>query len=161
MTSNNATIHERLANAGLNIPKSPKPAGTYVPYIKSGSQILVAGQTCLIDGVLQYEGVVGRELSLEDARAAARICALNVLAILSHACSGDFSRLRMLKMTGYVRCSPEFGDQTRVIDGASDLFMLALGGNGRHVRAALGTSALPRRAPVEIETLFELLPESS
>jgi enamine deaminase RidA (YjgF/YER057c/UK114 family) len=155
------TIHDRLAAAGLRLPDSQTPNGDYIPFVVSGSQILVAGQTCLVNGVLQYEGVVGDTVSLEDAQAAAQICALNALAAAGQACEGDFTRLRVLKLTGYVRCIPEFGDQPRVMDGASKLLILALGDRGRHVRAALGTNALPRRAPVEIETLFELLPQTN
>ena len=154
------TIDDRLAAAGLRLPDSQTPNGNYIPFVVAGSQILVAGQTCLVNGVLQYEGVVGDTVSLEDAQSAAQICALNALAA-GQACEGDFTRLRVLKLTGYVRCIPEFGDQPRVMDGASELLILALGERGQHVRAALGTNALPRRAPVEIETLFELLPPSN
>jgi enamine deaminase RidA (YjgF/YER057c/UK114 family) len=151
------SVQDRLAQAGLCLPEPPKPAGTYTPFLRLGTQLLVAGQTCLRGGVLQYEGIVGDDLSIPEAQEAAQLCALNALATAGLACDGDFGRVRLVKMTGYVRCAADFAEQPRVLDGASETFVLALGERGKHVRAAIGTHALTRRAPVEIETLFELL----
>ncbi|MFI1332880.1 RidA family protein [Streptomyces sp. NPDC020845] len=149
-------IHTRLKERGLRLPEPPKPNGNYIPFARSGRQILVAGQTCLTDGVLQYEGVVGVDLTVPEAQQAAALCALNALAIAGLACDGDFDRLRALKVTGFVRCGTDFADTPLVMDGASDVLVLALSERGRHVRAAVGAAALPRRAPVEIDTLFEV-----
>ncbi|MGW1025623.1 RidA family protein [Streptomyces sp. NPDC002577] len=151
-------IHTRLRERGLRIPEPLKPGGNYVPFVRSGRQLLVAGQICRTDEVVQYEGVVGVDLTVAQARQAAALCALNTLAVAGLACDGDFDRLRALKLTGYIRCGTDFADQALVMDGASDLLVLALGERGRHVRAAVGVAALPRRAPVEIETLFEVAP---
>lgn len=148
----------RLAERGLQLPVPPTPAGSYVTYTRTGNLIFVAGQTCLVNNETVYAGVVGEDITLEQAQHAAQICALNSLAIAGDAVGGDLSSLRALRLTGYVRATADFDRQTSVIDGASDLLTLALGDRGRHARAAIGVHSLPRRAPVEIETLFEVQP---
>lgn len=152
------TISDRLATIGLSLPVPPTPKYSYVPYRISGNQLFVAGQTCIIDEVPVHTGTLGGNLTIEQGQRAAQVCALNALAVVSMACDGDFSRVRALKMTGYVRSTDDFDKQPLVLNGASDLLVLALGEDGKHVRAALGTNALPRHSPVEIEMLFELRP---
>lgn len=151
---------ERLAAAGLTLPPQPlKPGGSYVPFVWSGRQLLVAGQICRVEEEMQFEGVVGQDLTVEQGQEAARLCALNTLAVVNAACERDISRLRLLSLSGFIRCVPDFGEQAKVMDGASELFLQALGENGKHVRTAVGVYALPRNAPVEISTVFELVPE--
>lgn len=123
----------------------------------SGNQLLVAGQICRVGEEMRFTGVVGDGLTVEDGQAAARLCALNTLAVAGAACGGDFSRLRLLSVSGYIRCVPEFGEQAKVMDGASEVFLQALGDYGKHVRTAVGVYALPRQAPVEISTVFEVV----
>ncbi|MCX5084312.1 RidA family protein [Streptomyces sp. NPDC056121] len=149
-------IHARLKERGFRLPAPPKPNGNYLPFVRSGRQVLVAGQTSTSGGVLQYEGIVGVDLTVPQAQHAAALCALNALAIAGLACDGDFDRLRVLRLTGFVRCGSDFADTPLVMDGASELLVLALGERGRHVRAAVGVAALPRRSPVEIESTFEV-----
>ncbi len=151
------TAEDRLRSIGLELPPPPVPNGSYTPFVQVDSQIYIAGQTCLLDGVLQYEGTVGVDLTLEQAKLAAQLCALNALATLKEACGGDLASVRAVKMTGFIRCDASYGDQPKVLDGASDILRLALGDRGAHVRAAIGTNSLPRRAPVEIETVFQVL----
>ncbi len=150
------SLAERLRSRGLTLPKPTPPNGTYEPFTRSGSIIFMAGTTCVRDGELQYSGTLGADLSVEDGQKAAAICAPNLLANLSLACEGEYDRVRALKMNGFVKCLPDFTEQPRVLDGASEIFLLALGDRGRHARAAVGAYALPRGATVEIEAIFEI-----
>ena len=152
------SIHDRLASVGLQLPDEPlTPGGSYVPFVWSGNQLLIAGQVCRVGEEVQFTGVVGEDVTVEEGQAAARLCALNSLAVAGAACGGDYSRLRLLSLSGYIRCVPDFGQQAKVMDGASEVFIQALGDNGKHVRTAVGVYALPRQAPVEISTIFEVV----
>jgi len=152
------SIDDRLASVGLQLPDEPlTPGGSYVPFVRSGNQLLVAGQICRVGEEVQFTGVIGDGLTVEEGQAAARLCALNSLAVAMTACGGDFSRLRLLSLSGFIRCVPQFGQQAKVMDGASDVFLQALGDNGKHVRTAVGVNALPRQAPVENSTVFEVI----
>lgn len=146
----------RLARAGLKLPTPPLPSGAYVPYRLSGNTLYVAGQTCIVNEVPVCAGVVGRDVSVEQAAEAARVCALNLLAQVGVACGSDFERVSALKITGFIRCTEDFTRQASVLNGASDLLVLALGEKGRHARSAIGTNALPRGSTVEVEGIFEL-----
>jgi enamine deaminase RidA (YjgF/YER057c/UK114 family) len=149
-------VLSRLARAGLQLPRPTTPAASYVSYRVSGNIVYVAGQICVVDGVPACVGVVGRDISPEQAAEAARICALNVLAQVGVACQSQFERVTALKVTGYIRCADDFTQQSVVMDGASDLLVLALGDRGKHARVAIGTNALPRGAAVEVEAIFQL-----
>jgi enamine deaminase RidA (YjgF/YER057c/UK114 family) len=151
-----SNVVSRLARAGLKLPNAPQPAASYVPYRRSGNVLYVSGQTCVVDGVPVCTGIVGRDVSVERAAEAARVCALNVLAQVGAACQGDLDRVTVLKLTGYIRCTDDFTQQPAVLDGASDLLTLALGEKGKHARAAIGTNALPRGSTVEVEAIFEI-----
>lgn len=152
------TAERRMAAEGLTLPPLPRPNGRYALTREAGGLLYVAGQTPTRDGQLVLRGTVGLDVSVEEARAAAGICALNVLAIVAAAASGGLARVRLIRVAGFVRCVDAFDLQPHVIDGASEIFQLALGERGEHVRTAVGTNALPRNAPVEIETVFELVP---
>jgi enamine deaminase RidA (YjgF/YER057c/UK114 family) len=130
-----------------------------VPHCFTGDLIYLAGQTCSRNGVMLYTGQVGTEVSIEDGRKAARICMENLLAALHKAVDGDFSRvLQCVKLNGYVNSVAPFGDGPLVINGASDLVIELMGDAGRHARTAVGVSALPGNASVEVEAIFRVKP---
>jgi enamine deaminase RidA (YjgF/YER057c/UK114 family) len=151
------SVAERLARLGLTLPDAPSPAANYVPYTIAKGLIFIAGQAPVLDGKYQSVGKVGAEVSLEAAQAAARLCGLNVLAQVQAAVGGDWSRIRRcVRICGYVSSAPDFFEQPKVVDGASDLMVQALGDAGKHARSALGVAALRGNAPVVIDAIFEL-----
>ena len=150
------TVYDRLRELGLEMPAAPKPAGAYVPAKISRGFIFASGQTPTVEGKNDYEGKVGSEVNEEDAYAAARLAALNCVAEL-HRVLGDLGRIRQIvKVTGYVASAPGFGQQPRVVNGASELFQELWGENGRHARAAIGVAELPFDGPVEVEVIAEI-----
>jgi enamine deaminase RidA (YjgF/YER057c/UK114 family) len=143
--------------AALVIPDAPRPAGRYVPYVISRGFVYISGQTARVDGKIAYAGMVGRDLSLEEGRLAARVCATNVLAQLKAACNNDLSRVaRCVRLGGFVCSAPDFYQQPDVLNGASDVILAALGDAGEHVRTAVGVAALPSNSAVEVDAVFEL-----
>jgi enamine deaminase RidA (YjgF/YER057c/UK114 family) len=149
-------IETRLAELGLTLPDAPAPAANYVPYVISGNTVYVSGQVSMgPDGFIT--GKLGADLSVEEGAAAARACALSLLAQVRAACGGDLSRLtRVVKLTGFVNGTPEFTDQPKVINGASDTLVEILGEAGRHARSAVSAGGLPFNVAVEIEGIFEI-----
>lgn len=148
---------ERLKELGIELPPSPKPMAHYVPYRVVGDMVFVAGQGPLIQGQVFHPGVVGDNLSLEEAKDAARISALNVLSVLKDAAGGDLDKIELVRMLGFVRSTNDFMAQPKVIDGASDLFCEVLGDRGLHSRVALGTNVLPFDTCVEIEVIARII----
>jgi enamine deaminase RidA (YjgF/YER057c/UK114 family) len=148
--------HEaRLRELGHELPAVPTPAGSYVPATRTGNLIFTAGQLPFEGGELHTTGKVGDAVSLEEARVAARLCALNALAAASEA--GDLNRIgRIVKVTGYVASAPGFNRLPEIIDGASELVGQVFGDAGLHVRSASGAAELPLDAPVEVELIVEL-----
>jgi enamine deaminase RidA (YjgF/YER057c/UK114 family) len=153
-----ATPEQKLAALGLKLPSVPAAIANYVPAVRSGNLVFLAGQIARgADGKF-LAGKVGRELSEAQGADVARTCALQLIAVLQ-AEVGDLARVkRIVKVTGFVNCTDEFTAQPKVINGASDLFVAVFGEKGRHARAAVGVSALPAGAPVEIELVAELEP---
>lgn len=150
-------VEERLARLGLKLPAAPSPAANYVPYVVASGLAFIAGQAPVVDGQYQCVGRVGAEVTIEAAQAAARLCALNVLAQAKAAAGGDWSRIvRCVRLCGYVSSAPDFFEQPKVVDGASDLMVQALGEAGKHARSALGVIALRGNVPVVIDAVFEL-----
>ena len=150
-------IDARLAELGLVLPAAAAPAGNYVPYVVSGKLVFVAGQITLQDGTPQFIGKLGREFGIEEGQAAARLCAINILSQLRAAAGGDLDRIvRVVRLGGFVNCTPDFVDQPQVINGASDLIVAVFGEAGKHARAAVGAPSLPRGVAVEIEAVAEL-----
>src|SRR5258705_5733988 len=150
-------VEARLAALGLKLPGAPAPAANYVPYVISGNLVFIAGQAPVVDGKYQSVGRVGAEVPLEAAQAAARLCGLNVLAQVKAAAGGDWSRVRRcVRLCGYVSSAPDFFEQPKVVDGASDLMVQALGDAGKHARSALGVLALRGNVPVVIDAIFDL-----
>lgn len=152
-----ANVEQRLAALGLKLPGAPSPAANYVPYVIANGLAFIAGQAPVVDGKYQSVGRVGAEVTLEAAQAAARLCGLNVLAQVKAAVAGDWSRLRgCVRVCGYVSAAPGFYDLPKVLDGASDLMVQALGDAGKHARSALGVFALRGNVPLVIDAIFEL-----
>ena len=149
-------IEERLEAMGLALPDAPAPAANYVPAVRTGDLLWVSGQIAAgPDGPIR--GRLGEDMDLDAGAAAARSCALALLAQVKAACDGDLGRLaRVVKLTGFVSSAPDFTDQPRVVNGASDLLAEALGDAGRHARSAVGVAALPLGVAVEIEGVFQL-----
>jgi len=150
-------IDKRLQELGIALPQASEPKGNYVPVVLSGRQAWVAGQVPLAAGEVQFKGTVGGDLSIEDGQAAARLCVLNVLAQLRRALDGDLDRVRrVVKVGGFVACSPAFTAHPQVINGASDLLVAIFGEAGRHARFAVGAPSLPLGVAVEVDAVFEI-----
>jgi enamine deaminase RidA (YjgF/YER057c/UK114 family) len=149
---------DALAELGLSLPQVSTPAGAYVPTVVTGNLLFIAGQISQRDGVI-HAGKLGAELSLEDGQAAARLCALNLVAHAAAVVGGDLDRVRRcVRLGGFVNAVPEFRDHALVLNGASELIVALFGERGRHVRAAIGAGSLPRGAAVEVEAVFEIAP---
>ncbi|HLT98496.1 MAG TPA: RidA family protein [Burkholderiaceae bacterium] len=152
------TISARVAELGHALPDPSTPAANYVPWVRSGNLVFISGQVPLKDGQCAYVGRVGEELDVETGRKAAQLCALNVLAHLAAAVEDDLSRVvRCVRLGGFVNAAPGFGQQPVVVNGASDLMVEVFGDKGKHSRAAVGVSSLPRNAAVEVDAVFEVL----
>ncbi len=150
-------IEQRLAQLGIQLPGPGAPAGNYVPYVQVGALLYMAGQVCRLEGKMVYAGKVGRDLSVEDGQKAARLCALNLLAQLKAACDGDLDRVaRCVRLAGFVNCGPDFREQPKVVNGASDLMVEIFGDAGKHARTAVGVASLPMDSAVEVEAIFQL-----
>jgi enamine deaminase RidA (YjgF/YER057c/UK114 family) len=151
-----SAIETRLAELGVTLPDAPAPAANYVPYVQSGNLVFVSGQISMKDGAF-ITGKLGQDMSTEEGAAAAKTCAIALLAQLKAACGGDIDRLqRVVKLTGFVNSTADYTEQPKVINGASDFLVEALGDKGRHSRSAVSAAALPLGVAVEIEAIFEI-----
>jgi enamine deaminase RidA (YjgF/YER057c/UK114 family) len=151
-------IDARLKELGITLPEAPMPAANYVPFVRSGNLLFIAGQIPMEGGKPQFIGKLGREFKIEDGQKAARLCALNVIAQVRAALGGDLEKVkRCVRVGGFVNCMPEFGDQPQVVNGASDVIVQIFGDAGKHARAAVGVSALPRGVATEVEAVFEVV----
>lgn len=148
------SVEDRLQELGIELPPAPPPAANYVPYMQEGSLVFVAGQVPrAADGSLPYRGKVGRELSEDEGYQAARLCALNCLAQVE-AALGSLDRVKqVVRIGGFVNSTEDFVNHPEVINGASDVVVEVFGERGRHARAAIGCSALPRGVAVEVEMI--------
>jgi enamine deaminase RidA (YjgF/YER057c/UK114 family) len=148
---------KRLKELGIALPKPAAPVANYVGFVRSGNLLFVSGQLPFRDGKVMAPGHLGGNVTVEEGRDAARQCAINILAQVNSALSGDLTKVtRIVKLTGFVSCTPDFADHPKVINGASDLFADVFGERGRHARAAVGVSALPLAASVEVEAIIEV-----
>lgn len=146
----------RMAALGIELPDVAAPLASYVPAVRAGSFVFTSGQLPLVDGELLATGRVGAEVDEQTALACARRCALNALAAVA-AELGDLDRVRrVVKVVGFVASPPDFTGQPRVLNGASDLLGEVFADAGRHARSAVGVSALPLGAPVEVEVVVEV-----
>ncbi len=151
-------IYRKLMDMGINLPKTPVPAGIYKPVVDfDGNMIYTSGMGPKIEGKPTLLGKIGKDLTLEQGQEAARNCMLNILGAVA-AKTGDLNRIaRVVKVLGFVASADDFYDQPKVINGASQLLVDVLGEeNGKAARSAIGTSVLPGNIPVEIEAIFEL-----
>lgn len=150
-------IATRLKELKIELPQAPAPVANYVPWVRTGSLLFVSGQIAMGPNGLEYAGTLGKTVDVEAGRRAARLAAINVIAQASAALAGDLDRvIRIAKVTGFVNAAPEFQQHPDVINGASDLFVEVFGEAGRHARAAVGASSLPRGSAVEVEAIIEV-----
>ena len=150
------SIESRLTELGVTLPDAPAPAANYVPFVRTGNQLFVSGQiSANANGMIK--GKLGDDMGVDAGAAAAKVCAINLLAQLKAGCDGDIERLvRLVKLVGFVNSTPDFGDQPAVINGCSDFMVEALGDKGRHARSAVSAASLPFGVAVEIEAIFEI-----
>lgn len=150
------TIENRLERLGISLPEAAAPAANYLPYAQSGTLLLTSGQLPLVDGKLLSSGQIGDKLSVADGQAAARACAINVLA-QAKAAVGDLNKIkRIIKITVFVSSTANFIEQHLVANGASDILVDILGESGKHARSAVGVASLPLNASVEVEAIIEV-----
>ncbi len=149
-------FESRLAEIGIELPNPSTPAANYVPFVQVGDLVYISGQISMdANGLVQ--GKLGDGFSLDDAYAAARLCGINLIAQVRAACDGDLDRLvRVVKLNGFVNATQDFTDHPKVINGASDLMVEVFGDQGRHARAAVGSSSLPLGVAVEVEGIFQI-----
>jgi enamine deaminase RidA (YjgF/YER057c/UK114 family) len=150
-----ATVESRLSEMGISLPTPPAPAANYVPFVRTGNLLYVSGQVPMGPNGVEHQGKLGAGYSVEQGQQAARLCAINLLAQVKVAV-GDLGKIRCVKLNGFVNCTPDFGDQPKVVNGASDLMAAVLGDKGKHARAAVGCSSLPFGVAVEVEGIFEI-----
>ncbi|MCH8488965.1 MAG: RidA family protein [Oceanicaulis sp.] len=149
-------IESRLAELGITLPEPVAPVANYVPFVRSGALVHISGQISLgPDGLTA--GRLGAGLDLDAGQAAARLCAINLIAQFKSACGGDLTKVtRIVKLGGFVNADPAFTDIPKVINGASDLMVAVFGEAGRHARSAVGVAVLPLGAAVEVDAVIEI-----
>ena len=149
------SANQRISDLGIVLPQVATPAGAYVPAVVSGNLVFTAGQIPLVDGKLATTGKVGKDLTAEQAKEIARICALNAVAAVKSVI-GDLDRVKkVVKVVGFVASDPSFSQQPAVVNGASELLEQIFGEKGIHARSAVGVAVLPLDAPVEVELIVE------
>lgn len=147
-------IEEKLNSLGIKLPNPPIPAGSYVPAIITGNLLFISGQIPMEDGKIIFTGKVSDD-NLETAQKSARICAINILAQIKREL-GDLDKVKkIVRLSGFVNSFPEFSQQPKVINSASDLFFDVLGEKGKHSRIAIGVSSLPLDSMTEIDAIVE------
>lgn len=152
-----SVIESRLAEMGVTLPDAPAPAANYVPWVVSGNTVYISGQISQTAAGM-IKGKLGADLDIDAGAAAARACAISLLAQLKAATGGNIDRMaRLVKLVGFVNSTPDFVDQPKVINGASDFMVAVLGDKGRHARSAVSAASLPFGVAVEIEAIFEIV----
>lgn len=150
-------VEEQLRALHIRLPEVRPPVANYQPFVLHRHTLYLSGQLPLQDGVIQYGGKVGKDINLVDAQRAARLCGVNLLALIKTACNGDWERLdRVLKLGVFVNATPGFSDEHLVANGVSDFFISVLGDRGKHARAAVGVAELPLHAAVEVDAICAL-----
>jgi enamine deaminase RidA (YjgF/YER057c/UK114 family) len=150
------TPEDKLKALGIVLPEAPSPLGSYVPVIRTGNLVFLSGILPFVDGKLLRQGKVGKDITIDDARVDAKRAVMNALAVLRSHIGSLNTVKRCIKITGYIASSPDFTEQPKVLNAASDLLYEIFGEAGRHARAAVGVTVLPLNAPVEIEFIFEV-----
>lgn len=151
-----ADVRAKLAERGLTLPIAAKPVAAYVPAVKTGNIVFTAGQLPLVNGEMAQTGKVGSDVTIEDAKQLAEICALNALAAVELVAPVD-SIVKVVRIVCYVNGAPGFVSQPAVANGASELFMHIFGDAGIAARSALGVAELPLNSPVEVELTVEVI----
>ena len=150
------SIEKRLKELGLTLPDAPAPVANYVPFLIAGDQLFISGQVSKAADGQMLTGVAGASVDVARGQAAAKLCALNILA-QAKAALGSLERIeQVLRLTGFVASSADFGDQPKIINGASDLMVAVLGDRGQHTRSAVGVASLPMGAAVEIDAILKI-----
>jgi enamine deaminase RidA (YjgF/YER057c/UK114 family) len=150
------TVEDRLAALGITLPQPNPPVANYVPFVRVGDLLHISGQVS-VDASGGIKGVVGVDVDMETARAAARICGINLLSQMKAACDGDLSRVvRVVKLGGFVQAGPDFFDIPKVVNGCSDVMVEAFGDAGKHARSAVGVYRLPMNFAVEVDAVVAL-----
>jgi enamine deaminase RidA (YjgF/YER057c/UK114 family) len=147
---------DKLKELGIELPEAPAPLGSYVPVAKSGNLIFISGILPMVKGNLLRRGKVGESVSVDEAREDARQAAINALSVLRSGIGSLDNVRRCVKITGYIASAPDFIEQPKVLNAASDLMYDIFGDAGKHARAAVGVNILPMNSPVEIEFIFEV-----
>ena len=148
--------NDRLVELGIELPSAPAPSGNYVPAMQVGQMLYLSGSICLVNGEMTHTGKIGETRDIAYGQAAARVCALNLLAVASDQI-GDLDQIsRIVQLNGFVNGIPGFAESPAVINGASDTLVEILGDRGRHTRAAVAVTGLPKDSSVEIQAIFEV-----
>lgn len=147
---------EKLKELGIELPEAPAPLGSYVPVVKTGNLLFLSGMLPMVKGRLSRQGRVGDSISVDEAKEDARQAAINALSVLRSQIGSLDNVRRCIKITGYIASAPDFTEQPKVLNAASDLMYDIFGEAGRHARAAVGVNVLPMNSPVEIEFIFEV-----
>jgi enamine deaminase RidA (YjgF/YER057c/UK114 family) len=149
-------IETRLDALGITLPQANAPVANYLPYVRSGNLVNISGQITMENGELKFIGKLGKDYGVEDGQKAARLCALNLVAQL-RAAIGDLDKVtRVVKLNAFVNSAPDFTDQPKVVNGASDTMVEIFGDAGKHARSAVGVASLPLGVAVEIDGVFEV-----
>jgi enamine deaminase RidA (YjgF/YER057c/UK114 family) len=152
-----SVIAKKLTQMNIELPTPSTPVASYVPYVVVDKLVFISGQLPLEEGKVKVEGTGGKDVDMEAGQRAARLCALNLLSHLKNACGGDLDRVKAcVKLGGFIASAPGFYDQPKVMNGASELMQEIFGEAGCHSRFAVGVSALPRNAAVEVDAVFAL-----
>ena len=151
------SIYENLKRLNIEIPKAPDPVGAYVAYKKASNLLFISGQISIDANGKITKGKLGDDLTIEQGQAAAKLCAINIIAQVNKACNNKLeSVLNCIKLTGYVNSTDDFTDQPKVINGASEIVSAVFEDKGKHSRAAISANSLPLGAAVEIDAVFEI-----
>ena len=149
-------VEERLAAQGITLPQPVAPVANYVPFVRVGALVHISGQVSL-DAGGGVRGIVGEDVDMEAAKGAARLCGINLIAQMRAACDGDLDRVvRVVKLGGFVQAGPGFFEIPQVVNGASDVMVLAFGDAGKHARSAVGVYRLPMNFAVEVDAVVEI-----
>jgi enamine deaminase RidA (YjgF/YER057c/UK114 family) len=147
----------KLAELGITLPTPVAPIANYVPYVITGNLVVISGQIPIVDGKVAVTGKVSWGVSTDQAKDAAKLCFINLLAQLKAACGGDLDRVtRVVRLGGFIAAPSDFKDHALVMNGASDLAVAVFGDAGRHARSTIGVPSLPADAAVEVEGMFEI-----
>ena len=150
-------VEDKLKELSINLPKAPDPVGAYVAFKKTKNLLFISGQLPISSDGKIIKGIVGKDLTLEDAQKASKLCVINILAQVKKALDGDLNKVKnCIKITGYVNSTDDFKDQPKVINPASDTLATVFENKGKHARAAVSTNSLPLGAAVEIDAIFEI-----